>query len=89
MGNEKVDSTHSDRQEWEFVKEVWGYKLCVSSEDENNWKYHLLNIATVVSEDGFSSKEDAIKSATKKAKKLKKEKDQHFIEINNFFNKLR
>jgi hypothetical protein len=88
MGNEKVDSTHSNHQEWEFVKEVSGYKLCVNSENKNIWKYKLLNIAAVVSEsNGFSSKQDAIKNASEKAKKLKKEKDKHFMEIKSFFKK--
>lgn len=89
MGNKKVGSSHSDHQKWEFIKEVSGYKLCVISEDNNIWKYKLLNIAVVMTESNvFNSKDDAIKNGSEKAKKLKIEKDEHLMEIKRYFKKL-
>ena len=89
MGNKKVGNSHFDHQKWEFIKEVSGYKLCVISENNNIWKYKLVNIAVVMTEsNGFNSKDDAIKNASEKAKKLKIEKDKHLLELESFFKKL-
>jgi hypothetical protein len=81
----KVELLIFYHQEWEYVKETCGYKLCVNSNGKK-WSFLLFNIASVVSKStGFSSRKDAIKNGIEKAKKINKERNDYIVEIEIFF----